>query len=122
MAAASSGIQLASFGNMVAVAAGVAGAIYGYTQADIYAQLSPELAGVSPLQGAGIFAIAGFILGRLAGFVLKTVLQIVIFFGIIILLICIFREPIRDRVGFDPAAFLERYFGMAIERVRGSDT
>ncbi len=112
------GIKLVSFGNMASVAAMIGGAVYGYFQAGMSDAQFTALEGVTALEGAAIFGVAGLILGRLAGFVLKSVLQMIVFFGIIVLLLCIFREPIRDTIGFDPAAFLEPYFGMAIERVR----
>ena len=77
----------------------IAGAVLGYVQA--------VEVGVNPVQGAGIFALFGFILGGLASLFFRSLPAIILYIFIAGVAVYVFRGPIETMTGLDPIAAIE---------------
>ena len=96
-----SGKGVTSLGGLVGLAIG---AYCGYNEA---ASVSNDM---SPIMGAGILGLVGFVVGSAGAFVLRSLSQFLIYLVLIGILAFVFRGQIETMTGIDPVnAFLDGF-------------
>lgn len=96
-----SGKGVTSLGGLVGLAIG---AYCGYNEA---ASVSNDM---SPIMGAGILGLVGFVVGSAGAFVLRSLSQFLIYLVLIGILAFVFRDQVEAMTGIDPvSAFLDGF-------------
>lgn len=101
-----SGKGVSSLAGMVGLAVG---AYCGYNEA---ASVSNDM---SPIMGAGILGLVGFVVGSAGAFLLRSFAQFFIYIIIMGVMAYVFRDQIENLTGLDPVnAFLDAFESVGI--------
>lgn len=89
--------------SMVGGVAGTIGTVIG----GIMGFLQAQEVGVPPVQGAGLYALFGFILGSMTGFFFRSLPAIILYIFIVGVVVYVLRGPMETMTGIDPIEAFE---------------